>query len=119
MPYETKPNEGGLWPAKTKTGDKSPDFTGVVGIDRAVLMDLIEKTKAGQPAKIRIIGYENTTASGSVWFKIYSHKDEMLTGGGRAVVRPTNRPPARPARTVAAPVQSPAEHFNLDDEIPF
>lgn len=118
MKYESKPNEGGLWALRERTNDKSPDYTGYVGVDVDVLKDLIEKTKAGQPARIRIISYTNNSESGGTWYKLYSHKDEPRQ---RGLVTPTNRPPARPTRPVRT--EPKAADFSLghdlNDDIPF
>jgi flagellar motility protein MotE (MotC chaperone) len=42
--YDTKPNTGTLFPTKEKKSEKSPDFSGMLHLDRSLLKGLLEKT---------------------------------------------------------------------------
>ena len=42
--YDTKPNTGTLFPTKEKKSEKSPDFSGMLHLDRSFLKGLLEKT---------------------------------------------------------------------------
>lgn len=54
MPYEEQVNRGNIWTNRQKRKENHPDYRGEIEIDLLTLKELVDKAKAGQPAKIEI-----------------------------------------------------------------
>lgn len=75
-------NSGAIFKNKKKN-DKAPDFSGSLELDEALLTELLTALKNGGQAKIRLIGYTNTSAERDPWIRLLASKDEPFQGQQR------------------------------------
>jgi hypothetical protein len=65
---------GALFKAKVRKNDKSPALRGELTLTKALLKELIEEAKAGNPIKLSISAWNNTSKAGNQYISLSAQK---------------------------------------------
>lgn len=65
---------GALFKVKERKSDKHPAMTGELTLTKALLKELIEEAKAGNPIKLSVSAWNNTAKSGLQYISLSAKK---------------------------------------------
>jgi|LakMenEpi03Aug12_release.lakeMendotaPanAssembly.Ray.scaffolds.fasta_scaffold24761_2 hypothetical protein len=65
---------GALFKAKVRKNDKSPALRGELTLTKALLKELIEEAKVGNPIKLSISAWNNTSKAGNQYISLSAQK---------------------------------------------
>lgn len=100
--YIPKPNTGTLWPNDRKASPNHPDVRGDVHMDRAFLLDMINKSE-GDVVKLQISG----------WEKVIAGKNCVSLSVSAPYVKPEGQAPYRSRPAEPMPTRA------TDEDVPF
>ena len=74
--YVPKPNTGSLFSNTKKQSEKAPDRRGDITLSPELVRELANNVNAKKPAKIRVAGWDRTSAAGNQYVSLSVELDK-------------------------------------------
>ena len=97
-------SDGAIYTNDYKKGDKQPDWTGSIELQKDLLKQLVEKAKAGEKTEVRV----------ALWDRVAKQSGKEYKYARMDVAQPKQQPEPEPVEPQKESVDE-----NFEDEIPF